>query len=140
MATTISTQHRAARNNGTLLLLDAGGAQSPGYAEFYAGARPADGEPPAGAMLIRTPFAHPAGVVQPDGSIVLSTGPEVLAVADGLATWARVFNGSDVRLFDCDASGPAGNGDLRLVMAGNTGADAQVYAGAVAQIATGNMG
>jgi hypothetical protein len=139
-ATTISAAHRAARNNGTLTLLDAGGADKPGYALFYAGTRPEDGGTPAGSALISVPFAYPAGVVQADGSLLLNTGAQVLAVADGVATWARIFNGNDVRIADCDASGPNGTGALRIAVSGGDGLSAQVWAGAAVQIASGTMG
>lgn len=138
MTVTISTDHRGARNNGTLALLDAGGSGAPGYASCYGGTRPADGAAPGSSVLINALFAFPAGAVQGDGSILLAVGPEVLAIADGVVTWARVYNGLGVRLFDCDVSIPAGAGDLKLAVSG--GSSTQVWAGGAVQLASGTMG
>ena len=64
----------------------------------------------------------------------------MLASGSGIVTWARVFNGLGVRLFDCDVSIPGGAGDLWLTVAGSGGSTTQVWAGGVVQIASGTMG
>jgi hypothetical protein len=141
MSVAISSSLRAARCSAVLTMLDDGGAGSPASATIYAGERPAPGEPASGTLVATVAFSFPAGVVQPDGSLLLSVAPEALASADGAPAWLRVFSGTGVWLFDADVSLPGGAGDFWLAPTGvEAPTSTQVYAGGVIQLASGTLG
>jgi hypothetical protein len=111
---------------GLLDKLNQGGAAR---VRLYAGVRPST------ATLIAVVYlAEPAGTLAADGSLVLTVGIESVVLLGTAPTWARVSNGAEDHVFDCDA---------RLSTAANTGQEIVVtapngfYAGALVQIQSG---
>lgn len=138
MSLTITTALRAARNGATLALMDAGGAGQPAVAELYAGMR---GDVGGSVRVASAPFAHPAAVLQEDGSLLLSIAAEVLASADGAPNWVRVKNGLGVVLFEGDVTLPGAGGDFQLAPSGVASpTSTQVWAGGALQLASGSLG
>jgi hypothetical protein len=80
--------------------------------------------------------AEPAGTINSTGSLVLTVGIESAVLAGVTPTWARVLNGNEEQLFDCDArlSSSADTGQELVVQA-----PSGFYAGALLQIQSGTF-
>lgn len=66
-------------------------------ARLYTGAR---GN--TNTLVALVTFAEPAGTIDVNGDLVLSTGVESVAQTTGVPTWALVSDGNETALFDCD--------------------------------------
>lgn len=94
----------AAGNAGMMAgLLDRMGFGGAARIRLYTGSRPAASDPPSGSLVSVVYLAEPAGVVQVNGDLLLTTGVDSTLLMGSAPTWARVFDGNDVQLFDCDA-------------------------------------
>jgi hypothetical protein len=110
-------------------LLDKMGQGGAARVRLYAGVRPST------ATLVSVVYlAEPAGTINAQGSLALVPGIESAVLNSTTPTWARVSNGSEEHLFDCDA---------RLSTAADTGQEIVVaapsgfFAGALLQIQSG---
>ena len=131
MTMTISTEHHAARLEGTRAFLDEGA--SPARVRIYSGTRPATpADTPASAMLVEVRLTKPCGSVI-DGHLVLTPQENALIARTGVASWARIVNGAEITAMDLDCCGLGGTGDIRL-------AQTQLYAGGYAQMASATLG
>lgn len=130
MTMTISTEHHAARLEGTRAFLDEG--SSPARVRIYGGIRPAaPADTPASAMLVEVRLTKPCGSVI-DGQLLLTPQENALIARTGVATWARIVNGAEITAMDLDCSALDGTGDIRL-------AQTQLYAGGYAQMASATL-
>lgn len=127
----------AAGNAGLMAgLLDRMGAGGAARIRLYTGVRPAAAAPATGSLVAVVYLAEPAGAVQANGDLLLTTGVDSTLLLGSAPAWARVFDGNDVQLFDCDA---------RLSTAADTGqeivvvAPAGLYAGALMRIQSGTF-
>lgn len=117
-------------------LLDRMGQGGAARVRLYSGVRPAASASPSTPLVALVLLAEPAGIVHDAGQLVLTPGVESLLLQSTAPTWARVFDGADNQLFDCDA---------RVSTAANTGqevvidAPAGLYAGALVQIQSGTF-
>jgi len=116
-------------------LLDKMGQGGAARVRLYSGARPAISDPPATALIAVVYLDEPAGEII-DGELVLTPGIESTVLLGTAPTWARVFDGNENQLFDCDArlSSAADTGQ-ELVVAAPSG----FYAGALLQIQSGTF-
>jgi len=81
-------------------------------------------------------LAEPAGTVQANGDLVLTTGIDSVLLMSAAPTWARVLDGNEVQLFDCDARvSTAANTGQEIVIAAPGG----LYAGALVRIQSGTF-
>lgn len=114
-----------------LARMAAGGAAR---ARLYAGARPASGAAHAQDLVGLVLFADVAGEVVA-GELVIAPGPVSVALSPAAPVWARVTNGDEVFLFDCDCrlSGVADTGQ-ELVLSGTA-----LQAGVALQILSGTL-
>jgi hypothetical protein len=112
MTVAITVQHNEARLAGTLGFLDTG--NDPARLRIYGGTRPANpAATPTSAMLVEIALTKPAGTIS--GSLLTLTQQEDgLIKSTGVATWARLVNGSEITALDLDCSGSDGNGDVKL--------------------------
>ena len=99
---------------------------------LYSGDRPAIGETPTGIALVSIPLVEPAGTVS-GGVLTLTSPPEEMVTASGVATWARIMNGNGIVAFDCDVSDEAGSGEITMQTT-------TLYAGGFARIVAGVLG
>jgi hypothetical protein len=85
--------------------------------QIHAGTRPAPG---GGALapLAELAFASPAGEVV-GAALLISEGPDALAIASGVPTWARVLDSDDAWLFDCDARASSAPDSGQELVVGN---------------------
>lgn len=117
-------------------LRDRMGAGGAARVRLYTGTRPLASAEPTGSLVAVAYLAEPAGTVDANGDLILSTGVDSTLLLGSAPTWARVSDGNDVQLFDCDA---------RLSTAANTGqeivvvAPAGLYAGALVRIQSGTF-
>lgn len=117
-------------------LLDRMGHGGASRIRLYTGTRPAASSVATGSLVAVVYLAEPAGVVQPNGDLLLSVGVDSTLLLGSAPTWARVSDGNDVQLFDCDA---------RLSTAANTGqeivvsAPSGLFAGALLRIQSGTF-
>lgn len=111
---------------GVQARLDAGSAAC--YVQLFGGARPGSpGGSTAEDVLASVVFSQPATELVGD-QLVFSPASDsgALVLVTGSATWARLFDGDDIWLGDCDVTDSAGAGPLRV--SGTTGT--MLYAGA----------
>lgn len=127
----------AAGNAGLMAgLLDRMGQGGAARIRLYTGSRPAAADAPTGSLISLVYLAEPAGVVQVNGDLLLSVGVDSTLLLGSAPTWARVFDGNETQLFDCDA---------RLSTDANTGQEIVVavpsglYAGALMRIQSGTF-
>lgn len=116
---------------GLVSAIDVAGA---GLVRLYAGARPAGGQPPAGALVAQVVLAQPAGTVT-NGALTLGVGGQTVVLVAGPPTWARVCTGAGDYLFDVD---------VRLQSAPDLGQELVVqanslYTGALLSIVSGTL-
>ena len=131
MTITISTEHHAARLEGTRAFLDEGA--SPASVRIYSGIRPAaPADTPTSAMLVEVKLTKPCGSVI-NGQLLLTPQENALIARSGVATWARIVTGAEITAMDLDCSGLDGTGEIRL-------AQTQLYAGGYAQMANAALG
>lgn len=115
-------------------LLDRMGQGGAARVRLYSGTRPAADAAPATPLIAVVYLAEPAGAVDASGDLVLTPGVESLLLQSTAPTWARVFNGAEQQLFDCDARvSTAASTGQELVIAAPSG----LYAGALVQIQSG---
>lgn len=102
---------------------------NPPYVEIYEGVRPALGAVPMGGVLVTLPLQDPVGNIS-NGVLTLIPSEEAQVLVDGLASWARVYNGNGGVAWDCTVSDLAGSGELKVV-------SLSLYAGGYARIVSG---
>lgn len=127
----------AAGNAGLMAgLLDRMGQGGAGRVRLYSGVRPAASASAATPLIALVLLDEPAGSVDVNGDLILTPGVESTLLQSTAPTWARVFDGNDIQLFDCDA---------RVSTAADTGqeivivAPAGLYTGALVQIQSGTF-
>lgn len=117
-------------------LLDRMGQGGAARVRLYTGARPAAANAPTGNLIAVVYLAEPAGYVHTDGDLVLATGVDSTLLLSAAPTWARVFDGNENQLFDCDARlSPDADTGQEIVVA----APAGLYAGALLRIQSGTF-
>lgn len=94
-------------------MLQGGGSR----ALLYSGVRPAASAAPSVLLIAQVLFASDVGVVNGLGDLILSTGTASILLQTTTPTWARVVNGNDEHLFDCDVrlSGAADMGQELVI-------------------------
>lgn len=105
-------------------------------AYLYSGARPPLEGTPSTAIICTVLFQSVAGTINSTtGDLVIAEGVESAIVASGTPTWARVVDGNEAHLFDCDVR-LSSQPDLgqELVVA-STG----LYIGALLKILSGSF-
>jgi hypothetical protein len=131
MTMTISTEHHAARLEGTRAFLDEGA--NPASVRIYSGIRPiTPADTPTSAMLVEVKLTKPCGSVI-NGQLLLTPQENALIALSGVATWARIVTGAEITAMDLDCSGLDGTAEIRL-------AQTQLYAGGYAQMANAALG
>lgn len=133
MILTISAALNEARLQGVINFLAQGDANA--WCGLYDGTQPAHG----GAittLLSRITLVEPFGNIT-GGHLNVTTTPEYLVLATGIATWARFYNGNDQIAFDCDVSAINGNGVIKV--ASDDPDVAQLYAGGLTRISSGTL-
>ena len=68
---------------------------------------------PGGLPLVELPLLKPCGTLT-NGIITLAPGAAQLVATTGTPVWGRMVNGNGATVLDCDVSGAAGSGDLKL--------------------------
>lgn len=117
-------------------LLDKMGQGGAARVRFYSGTRPASNAGPATPLIALVLLAEPAGALDANGDMQLTPGVESLLLQSTAPTWARVFNGNEEHLFDCDARpSTAIDAGQELVITAPSG----LYAGALLQIQSGTL-
>lgn len=118
MVTRISAAAAIAMANAITALPDVGGG---GKLRIYSGAMPASVDTAIGAqvLLAEFPLATPdsfADAVDTVGGAVATGNPVAAAdaIATGVAAWGTVVNAANTRIWDGDASLPAGNGAIKI--------------------------
>ena len=117
-------------------LLDKMGEGGAARVRLYSGVRPATNAAPVSAIIALVLLDEPAGAVDINGDLVLTPGVESVLLQSTAPTWARISNGNDTHLFDCDArvSTDADTGQEVVIAA-----PAGLYAGALVQIQSGTF-
>lgn len=117
-------------------LLDRMGQGGAARARLYNGARISSSAEATSPLIAMILFDEPAGTIDVNGDLLLTTGTRSTLLVGAAPTWARVFNGNEEHLFDCDA---------RVATAINTGqelvltAPAGLYVGGLVQIVSGTF-
>lgn len=102
---------------------------NPGQLKIYSGTQPAEGGTPTGTLLATLTFPKPSADSFSSGVLVLHEPAPELAVADGLATWARLQDGAGNWIADCSA-GATGSGHPVIIIADT----ADIYAGGTVSV------
>lgn len=112
MSIAISTGLNEARLQATANYIDSG--PDAGYFAVYGNTRPAlITDAPGATPLVVIPLAEPCGTVA-SNQLSISGAGLAQVTNSGVAAWARLFNGNDEAVLDCDVSLPAGTGELKL--------------------------
>lgn len=131
MSIAISTGLNEARLQATANYIDSGSGA--GYFAVYGNTRPGSiTDAPGASPLVLVPLAEPCGTVVSD-QLSLASGGLGMVASSGVAAWARLFNGNNEAVLDCDVSLPAGTGELKL-------STVTLYAGAEVTIASAVLG
>lgn len=69
---------------------------------LYTSPRPATGAAATGTLLVSIALTQPCGVVDASGLHLVAAG-SAQASGTGIATWARLVDGNNNAVFDCDA-------------------------------------
>lgn len=115
----VTTLGRNAAGQAMVSLVDADA--SPGYMEIRSGTPPTSAQDAATGTVLAT-----AVLAQPAFDAVGTTGPGIAVaepiavvsgVANGNATWFRVYDGADTKIWDgtCSAVGGGGEAELNTV-------------------------
>lgn len=119
----ITLAHRAARNQASIDLADAGAAAS--SIKLY--------DAQGGTLLAQRTLAKPCGTITTDGRISLvAASADDLVVATGAVAWAEWCNGDGTAIAADAVTDDAGAGPFKL--AGTAGT--MIYAGGVVALAT----
>lgn len=102
---------------------------SPGELKIYSGTQPAAGGTPSGTLLVSMTFPKPSADSFSAGVLTLHEPASNLALADGLATWARLEDGAGNWVADCTV-GATGSGEPIIIIA----ATADIYAGGTVSV------
>lgn len=125
MITTISVALNEYRLGGTLEFLNVGSGVA--HILIYDSARPANGAAiTTETLLVDVPLLDPPGTVG-SNKLSITTPPDALILASGIAAWARVINGDGSHAIDCDVTDIAGAGPIKM-------ASTTLYAGGIARI------
>lgn len=125
MITTISVALNEYRLGGTLEFLNVGSGVA--HILIYDSTRPANGAAiTTEVLLVDIPLLDPPGTVG-SNKLSITTPPDALILASGVATWARIINGDGVHGIDCDVTDIAGAGPVKM-------ASTTLYAGGIARI------
>lgn len=112
MTIEISTGLNEARLVATRDYINLGGG-NPFFA-IYGNTRPVSlTVAPGAAPLVIIQLTKPPGVVD-EGMLTLTQLQPGQVQNNGVATWARLFNGDDQPVLDCDCSDAAGTAELKL--------------------------
>jgi len=112
----VTRDHRAARNQASIDLADAGGA--PSSIKLY--------DAPGGTLLAVRSLATPCGVITPEGRISLQgASTSDIVQASGAATWGEWCDGAGAAIASGAVTDAAGVGPFKL--AGTSGT--MLYAG-----------
>lgn len=107
----------ALRNARLQVIADAidAGASDPGYMEIYDGTQPATGAAVTDQTLLgMVTFSKPCAASITGGVLTFDDITGSNAVADGIATWVRVYDGDDVFVLDMDVGGPGDGASVTL--------------------------
>lgn len=124
----------AALMQGLLDRMNSGGAAR---VRLYTGTRPAASAPTTAPLVGLVLLADMAGTVDPvTGDLSLSVGADTVVLLGSAPTWARISNGDEEHLFDCDAR-LSTSSDLgqEIVVAAPDG----FYSGAILRIQSGTF-
>lgn len=131
MTIRITVEHNEYRLQGTLDYINLGASRA--KLEIYGGTKPATvTTAPGSAMLVAIELTDPAGTISA-GQLTLTQFEDGLVQVSGVATWARLINGSGNIVQDMDASDTAGSGEVKLV-------STQLYAGGDAKLISATLG
>ncbi|MCE1193308.1 MAG: hypothetical protein LWW96_14270 [Acidovorax sp.] len=102
---TISTAHRAARNQASIDLADVG--PGPSVIKLYTAA--------GGTLLGQRTLAKPCGTITADGRIqLLPSATNDLVQVTGTPAWGEWCNGAGVPIWGAEVTNEAGAGPIRL--------------------------
>jgi len=107
----ISTTHANDRLNGTVSSLDRGTAHA--KIRLYNGTQPAAGGS-ATTLLAEIVLTKPCGTVTGGVLTLTQENDYDIAVANGVATWARFIDGDGNWSIDCDVSDAAGSAPVKI--------------------------
>lgn len=125
----ISEAHNEARLAGTLAILAVGSGTA--KIQLFSTTQPAFGGGAGGTPLVEFVLNNPAGTIV-DGHIVLDA-ENGLIMATGNPLWARWLNRNGDIVMDTDASGPSGDGFVRV-------SQDTLYAGGIASLTASSLG
>lgn len=118
----ITSAHRAARNQASIDLADAGPA--PASLRLY--------DAPGGTLLAQRTLASPCGTLTPEGRIALQAATlQDVALATGSVTWAEWCNGHGQAIASGTVTDESGAGPFKL--GGSVGT--LIYAGGMVLLA-----
>jgi hypothetical protein len=121
----LHVRHANARHAGSIVDLDSGTGNA--AIRIYGGTRPPSvTSAPSTTLLTQIDLTKPCGTVA-DATLTLTPLADGLILESGIATWARVVNGSGETVFDCDAGEGIGNWVVQLAQSQLTaGGDARM--------------
>ena len=97
---------------------------SGGKLRLYGGTQPAAGATTSQTLLCELVFPKPSAGSVSNKILSINNPAAAMALADGTVTWARLVDGDNVWIADCNAGGQASTAVVRI-----QNADGTVYAG-----------
>jgi len=130
----------ATRNAACDAVVDrADGGTGPGTVQIRSGTRPATANDAAtGTLLATVTLADPAYGTAAAGVATLTDPAAVSGVADGAATWFRMFDSTPATVLDGSVTATGGGGDLTLnTTTISTGVSVDITGGSITMPAGG---
>lgn len=88
----------------------------PGRVKMYTGPQPPSAHSPLAdqTLLATLNFNRPSAGPAQDGSLIFHPITEGVAPSSGKVSWARIEDGGEMPVFDCDVTGPGGGGVIEI--------------------------
>lgn len=116
MTISLATESKNVVGASTVTLIDAGDIRSSGYIEIKSGTKPDNPQLDStdSSTLATLTFSNPAYGEFSNGSALVNPITSGVAVAQGIATWFRIYNRNEVAILDGNITITGQGGDIEL--------------------------
>lgn len=119
MTISLGLLSRNAILNTLISLIDGGSQLNYGYIEIRTGPRPTNVDAaPTGTLLVTCDLSNPSFQPVTNGqTLAYDITPRSTILADGTATWFRIYSRDNLAVLDGDISDAEGDGDIKFNIA-----------------------
>lgn len=115
MSISISTYTKNSLLSKLISDIDSGSNLNTGYIEIRTEPRPDPNLAATGTLLVTADLSNPSfGPVSNGQSLAYEITPRTIILADGTATWFRIYNKDNIPILDGSVSDADGDGDIKF--------------------------